>query len=126
MSVSNVSDINSLTDGKSAQSTSGNTQVVSLSGGVSTMGSSGGITCYKAACSSGYYLDEPNSTYFTSTSTTGTIVITMDISVQNVHILARLDIQQVQLLHRVEPDIHSNQLLPQLKVAAQPKLVVDA
>ena len=76
MSVSNVSDVNSLTDGKSAQSTSGNTQVVSLSGGVSTMSSSGGITCYKAACSSGYYLDAPNSTYFTSSSTTGTIGLT--------------------------------------------------
>ena len=76
MSVSNVSDVNSLTEGKSTQSTSGNTQVVSLSGGVSTMGSSGGITCYKAACSSGYYLDAPNSTYFTSTSTTGTIGLT--------------------------------------------------
>ena len=76
MSVSNVSDVNSLTDGKSAQSTSGNTQVVSLSGGISTMSSSGGITCYKAACSSGYYLDAPNSTYFTSTSTTGTIGLT--------------------------------------------------
>ena len=76
MSVSNVSDVKSLTDGKSAQSTSGNTQVVSLSGGISTMGSSGGMTCYKAACSSGYYLDAPNSTYFTSTSTTGTIGLT--------------------------------------------------
>ena len=40
------------------------------------MSSSGGITCYKAACSSGYYLDAPNSTYFTSTSTTGTIGLT--------------------------------------------------
>ena len=40
------------------------------------MGSSGGMTCYKAACSSGYYLDAPNSTYFTSTSTTGTIGLT--------------------------------------------------
>ena len=76
MSASNVSDVTSLTDGKSAQSTSGDTQVVSLSGGVSTMGSSGGMTCYKAACSSGYYLDAPNSTYFTSTSTTGTIGLT--------------------------------------------------
>ena len=54
------------------------------------------------------------------------VMITMDISVQNVHILARLDIQQVQLLHRVEPDIHLNQRPLQLKVAAQPKLVVDA
>lgn len=76
MSASSVSDVNSLTEGKSTQSTSGNTQVVSLSGGVSTMSSSGGITCYKAACSSGYYLDAPNSTYFTSSSTTGTIGLT--------------------------------------------------
>ena len=76
LSASNVSDVTSLIDGKSAQSTSGDTQVVSLSGGVSTMGSSGGMTCYKAACSSGYYLDAPNSTYFTSTSTTGTIGLT--------------------------------------------------
>ena len=76
MSVSSVSDVTSLIDGKSAQSTSGDTQVVSLSGGISTMSSSGGITCYKAACSSGYYLDAPNSTYFTSSSTTGTIGLT--------------------------------------------------
>ena len=76
MSVSSVSDVTSLIDGKSAQSTSGDTQVVSLSGSVSTMGSSGGMTCYKAACSSGYYLDAPNSTYFTYTSTSGTIGLT--------------------------------------------------
>ena len=76
LSASNVSDVTSLTDGKSVQSTSGDTQVVSLSGGVSTMGSSGGMTCYKAACPSGYYLDAPNSTYFTFTSTTGTIGLT--------------------------------------------------
>ena len=76
MSVSNVGDVNSLTEGKSTQSTSGNTQVVSLSGGVSTMSSSGGMTCYKAACPSGYYLDVPNSTYFTYTSTSGTIGLT--------------------------------------------------
>ena len=76
LSVSNVGDINSLTDGKSAQSTSGNTQVVSLSGGVSTMGSSGGMTCYKAACPSGYYLDKPNTTAFKYTSTSGTIGLT--------------------------------------------------
>ena len=61
MSVSNVSDINSLTDGKSAQSTSGNSQVVSLSGGVSTMSSSGATTCYKKkTCEEGgYYSSVP-------------------------------------------------------------------
>ena len=58
------------------QSANSNAQVVSLNGGVSTMGSSGGMTCYKAACSSGYYLDAPNSTYFKSTSKTGTIGLT--------------------------------------------------
>ena len=40
------------------------------------MGSSTGTTCYKAACDSGYYLDAPNSTYFTSTSKTGTLGLT--------------------------------------------------
>ena len=61
MSASNVGDINSLTDGKSAQSTSGNTQVVSLSGGVSTMSSSGATTCYKKkTCEEGgYYSSVP-------------------------------------------------------------------
>ncbi len=29
------------------------------------------VTCYKAACPSGYYLTAPSSTYFTSTSTAG-------------------------------------------------------
>ena len=76
MSVSDVGSVTPLSKGVSTQSVNGNNQVVSLDGGVSTMGSSGGITCYKAACSSGYYLDAPNSTYFTSTSTTGTIGLT--------------------------------------------------
>ena len=76
MSVSDVGSVTPLSKGVSTQSVNGNNQVVSLDGGVSTMGSSGGITCYKAACSSGYYLDAPNSTYFTYTSTSGTIGLT--------------------------------------------------
>ena len=76
MSVSDVGSVNPLSKGVSTQSVNGNNQVVSLDGGVSTMGSSGGITCYKAACSSGYYLDAPNSTYFTSTSKSGTLGLT--------------------------------------------------
>ena len=61
--------------GLSTQSASGK-QVVSLNSKVSTMGSAGGMTCYKAACDSGYYLDEPNSTYFTSSNQTGTVGLT--------------------------------------------------
>ena len=76
MSVSDVGSVTPLSKGVSTQSVNGNNQVVSLDGGVSTMGSSGGITCYKAACSSGYYLDAPNSTYFTSTSKSGTLGLT--------------------------------------------------
>ena len=41
---------------------------------VSTMGTSGGMTCYKAACPSGYILTAPSPSYaFKYTSTTGTI-----------------------------------------------------
>ena len=43
---------------------------------VSTMGTSGGMTCYKKACDSGYYLDAPDSTAFKSTSTTGAAGLT--------------------------------------------------
>ena len=61
MSVSNVGDVTSLTDGVSTQSAGGNIQVVSLSGGVSTMSSSGATTCYKKkTCSEGgYYSSVP-------------------------------------------------------------------
>ena len=56
MSASSVGDVTSLTDGKSAQSTTGTTQVVSLNGGVSTMSSSGATTCYKKkTCEEGRY-----------------------------------------------------------------------
>ena len=61
MSASSVGDVTSLTDGKSAQSTTGTTQIVSLSGGVSTMSSSGATTCYKKkTCEEGgYYSSVP-------------------------------------------------------------------
>ena len=76
MSAGGSDNVGALSRGASTQSANSNAQVVSLNGGVSTMGSSGGMTCYKAACDSGYYLDTPNSTYFKSTSKTGTIGLT--------------------------------------------------
>ena len=78
MSASGIDSVTSLNaGGVQTQSANGGIPVSSLSGGVSTMSSSyGGITCYKKACDSGYYLDQPSSTYFTQTSTPGTIDLT--------------------------------------------------
>ena len=73
MSVSNVGDVTSLTDGVSTQSAGGNTQVVSLSGGVSTMSSSGATTCYKKkTCEEGgYYSSVPTDQKCSSKSYNG-------------------------------------------------------
>ena len=76
MSAGGSDNVGALSRGASTQSANSNAQVVSLDGGVSTMGSSGGMTCYKSACSSGYYLDKPNTTAFKYTSQTGTIGLT--------------------------------------------------
>ena len=79
MSSSGIDSVTSLNaGGVQTQSANGGIPVSSLSGGVSTMSSSyGGITCYKAACDSGYYLDAPYpSYYFSSTSKSGTLNLT--------------------------------------------------
>ena len=60
----------------SSMSANGNLSTMSGNYSISTMGSNGGMTCYKKACKSGYYLDAPSTSYFKRTSSTGTLGLT--------------------------------------------------
>ena len=59
----------------SSMSANGNLSTMSDNYSISTMATNGGMTCYKKACPSGYYLDKPAS-YFAYTTTTGTLGLT--------------------------------------------------
>ena len=60
----------------SSMSANGNLSTMSDNYSISTMATNGGMTCYKKACSSGYYLDTPSTSYFKRTSSTGTLGLT--------------------------------------------------
>ena len=60
----------------SSMSANGNLSTMSGNYSISTMGSNGGMTCYKKACKSGYYLDAPSPTAFNSKTETGELGLT--------------------------------------------------